>query len=119
MYSTFLENFKPSSRNLKLSSANSFTLEESKICHLGKGYSTTTQSPVEPFPKRQILHSSKLREFANDIFKFDENGRKFSNQVKKHGGVGGKEKLLIMSNFSFSHSVFKRIVLQTQKPGLV
>ena len=28
---------------------------------------------------------------------------------------GGKEKLLIMSNFSFSHSVFKWLVLQTRK----
>ena len=26
-----------------------------------------------------------------------------------------KEKLLVMSNFSFSHSVFKRLVLQTRK----
>ena len=26
-----------------------------------------------------------------------------------------KEKLLIMSNFSFSHSAFKRLVLQTHK----
>ena len=26
-----------------------------------------------------------------------------------------KEKLLITSNFSFSHSVFKRLVLQTRK----
>ena len=24
-----------------------------------------------------------------------------------------------MSNFSFSHSVYKKVVLQTQKPGLV
>ena len=31
-----------------------------------------------------------------------------------------KEKLLVMSSFSFSHSVFKRLVLQTRKkPGLV
>ena len=29
-----------------------------------------------PFPKRQILDSSKLKEFADDNFKFDENGRK-------------------------------------------
>ena len=27
-----------------------------------------------------------------------------------------KEKLLVMSNFSFSHSVFKRLVLQTREP---
>ena len=26
-----------------------------------------------------------------------------------------KEKLLVMSNFSFSHNVFKRLVLQTHK----
>ena len=30
-------------------------------------------------------------------------------------GLWEKEKLLIMSNFSFSHSVFKRLVLQTRK----
>ena len=32
-----LEKFPPFSLNLKLSSANSFSLEESKICCLGKG----------------------------------------------------------------------------------
>ena len=26
-----------------------------------------------------------------------------------------KEKLLVMSNFSFSHSIFKRLLLQTRK----
>ena len=33
----FSRTFCHSDRNLKLSSANSFSLEESKICHLGKG----------------------------------------------------------------------------------
>ena len=28
--------------------------------------------------KQQILDSSKLKQFADDNFKFDENGRKFS-----------------------------------------
>ena len=32
----------------------------------------------KPFPKRQILDSSKLKEFADNNFKFDENGRKLS-----------------------------------------
>ena len=36
----------------------------------------------QPFPKRQILDSSKLKEFADDNLKFDENGRKFSKQVE-------------------------------------
>ena len=37
VFFTHLENFLPFSSNLKLSSANSFTWEESKICYLGKG----------------------------------------------------------------------------------
>ena len=34
VFSTHLDNFLPFSSNFKLSSANSFSLEESKICHL-------------------------------------------------------------------------------------
>ena len=37
VFSIHLENFLPFSANLNLSSANSFNLEESKICPLGKG----------------------------------------------------------------------------------
>ena len=33
------------------------------------------------FPKQQNLDSSKLNEFADDKFKFDKNGRKFSKEV--------------------------------------
>ena len=38
--------------------------------------------------------------------------RKLTKQVEK---TVEQEKLLVMSNFSFSHSVFKRLVLQTGK----
>ena len=31
---------------------------------------------LEPFPKRQILDSSKLKEFADDNFEFDANSWK-------------------------------------------
>ena len=37
VFSTRLDNFQPFSSNLKLSSANSFSLEESKICGLVMG----------------------------------------------------------------------------------
>ena len=37
---------------------------------------------VYPFPERQILDTSKLKEFADDNFKSDEYGRKFSNGEK-------------------------------------
>ena len=67
----------------------------------------------KPFLIRQILDSSKLKEFADDNFKFDENGRKLYERVENTGG--GKEKLLDTSNFSFSQSVFQRLVWQTRK----
>ena len=38
----------------------------------------TTITLFETFPKRQILDSSKLKEFADDNFEVDENGRKLS-----------------------------------------
>ena len=40
----------------------------------------------EPFPKQQILDSSKLKEFADNNFNSDENGRKLSKWVKNTVG---------------------------------
>ena len=38
--------------------------------------------------RRQILDSSKLKEFADDNFKFDENGRKISKWIENTVGKG-------------------------------
>ena len=38
--------------------------------------------------RRQISDSSKLKDFADDNFKSDENGRKLSKQVEKTVGKG-------------------------------
>ena len=38
-----------------------------------------------PFPKPQILDSSKLKEFADDNFKFDDNVEKFSKTIENYG----------------------------------
>ena len=65
-----------------------------------------------PFPRRHILDSSKPKKFADDNLKFDENSRKFSKRVKT---LWEKGKLLVTSNFCFSHSVFKRLEMQTRK----
>ena len=52
---------------------------------------------VKLFPKRQILDSSKLKETADDHFKFDEKGRQFSkreeNTVEK-GEIARYEQFL-------------------------
>ena len=50
--------------------------------------SNTTLLFFLPFPKQQILDSSKLKEFADNNFKCDENGRKFSKQVENAVGKG-------------------------------
>ena len=43
---------------------------------------------TKPMTRRQISDSSKLKEFTEDNFKFDENGRKLSKQVEKNVGKG-------------------------------
>ena len=40
------------------------------------------------FPKRQILDGSKLKEFADDNFRFDESGRKLLKWVENTLGKG-------------------------------
>ena len=40
VFSTCLKSFLPLSTNLKLSSASSFSLEEARICRLGKDFKT-------------------------------------------------------------------------------
>ena len=67
---------------------------------------------------KQTLDSSKLKEFADNNFRFDENSGMFSKRVKKYMEkllvmclwkiLREKEKLLMTSNFSFTHSIFKR-----------
>ena len=42
----------------------------------------------QPFPKWQILDASKLKEFADDNFKFDENDGMFSKRVENTVGKG-------------------------------
>ena len=41
-----------------------------------------------PFPKQQILDSSKLKDIADNNFEFDENGKRFSKRVENTVGKG-------------------------------
>ena len=63
------------------------------------------------FLKQQIEDSCKLKEFADDNFKCDENGRKFSKRVEntvEKGGITHYEQFLLFP-------VFSSLVLQTCK----
>ena len=44
---------------------------------------------IQLFPKQQISDSSKLKWFADDNFRFDENGREFSKRAENTVGKGG------------------------------
>ena len=42
----------------------------------------------KPFPKQQILGFLKLKQFSDDNFKFEQNGRMFSKRVGNTVGKG-------------------------------
>ena len=98
-------------------------MEKNKIGKSGKGQISAPHNFLSkplvalPFPKPQILDSSKPKEFADSNFELSKYGRKFSECVEKTVGNG---EIARYEQFLLSHSVFKSLVLQThKKPGLV
>ena len=74
-----------------------------------------------PITRRQILDSSKLKEFADDNFKFDEICRKLSKQVENTVGKGEIATLRAISPFPivFSKGLFPRGVKRCHCVGIV
>ena len=66
----------------------------------------------KPFPNDIILDCPKLKELQMTIINLIKMADSLSEGQKI---LWEKEKLLVMSNFFFSQSVFKRLVLQTCK----
>ena len=60
----------------------------------------------QPLPKRQILDASKLKELQTTVSNFMTRAESSQNRYKT---LWEKEKLLVMSNFSFFHRVFKKV----------
>ena len=59
-----------------------------------------TSRKFEQLPKRQILDSSKLEDFADDNCKFDENDGKFSKMVEnivRRGEIARYEQFLLFT----------------------
>ena len=118
VFSSSLDNFLPFPSNLKLSSANSFSLEESKICRLVMGYPFTKQSKLKMTMETNVgnkLHLSiNMNQYPHQLFDRNRQFNPFPNnpwfsQVCSTSllkTLWEKEKLLVTSNFSFSCSVF-------------
>ena len=92
-------------------SAICFNSDQSKILSSGNGLTIT---------RRQILDSSKLKEFADDNFKFDKNGRKLSKQVEntvRKGEIARYEQFLLFPQ-CFSKGLFPRGVKRCHCVGM-
>ena len=61
-------------------------------------------------PNDKILGQFKLKAFADDKINVAENFKFVLERVENM--VGKKEKMLVTSILSFSHNVFKRLLLQ-------
>ena len=72
--------------------------------------SIQTRPKMYGFTKPQILDSSKLKEFADSNFKFDENCRKFSKWVVNTIGKG--ESASSPFPTVFSKDLYSRLVKQ-------
>ena len=73
-----------------------------------------------PITGRQILDSSKLKEFAVGNFKFDENGRKLSKRVEntvERGEIARYEQFLLFPPV-FSKGLFPRGVKRCHCVGM-
>ena len=87
------------------------------------GFATLSQlyrgdkSTYPCFSFRQISDSSKLKELADDNFKFDINGRKFSKRVEN---TVGKGEIARYEEFLLFPQCFQNTcTADTSKPGLV
>ena len=67
-------------------------------------------SLVNPFPHYKILDQTKLKVFADDKSNVTKMIISVFDRVEN---IVGKGEIACTSNFSFSHSVFKRLLTQT------
>ena len=95
MFSTHLNNFLPFSSNLKLSSAHSFSLEESKILLFGKGLKQGCQIQ---FTCLTLYHTNLIITQSKMPFQ----------------SIVGKGEMLETSVFYFSHNVFCHSLVKIQ-----
>ena len=75
-----------------------------KILHLVQ-FDGINSRQFNSLPLNKIVHLSKLKAFADDKF----NVTKIMIYVSDLLKIWEKEKMLVTSNLSFSHNVFKRL----------
>ena len=69
-----------------------------------------------PITRRQIFDSSKLKEFADDNFKFDENGKKLSKWV---GNTVGNGEIARYEQFLLFPQCFQKVCFPGESKGVI
>ena len=72
--------------------------------------------PIKPNIRRQILDSSKLKRFADDNSKDDENGRKLSERVEN---TVGKGEITLYEQFLLFPQCFQKACFPGVSKGVV
>ena len=70
----------------------------------------------QPITRQQILDSSKLKEFADDNFKFDENGKKLSKWVEN---TVGKGEIARYDQFLLFQQCFQKVCFPGASKGVI
>ena len=71
---------------------------------------------LKAITRQQILDSSKLKEFADSNFKFEENGRKLSKHVEN---TVGKGEIARYEQFLFFSQCFQKACFPEASRGLI
>ena len=71
---------------------------------------------LNPFPDDKFLDSSKLKEFADNNFKFDVNGRKLSKWVEN---TVGKEEIACYQKFLLFPQCFQKACFPGASKGVI
>ena len=69
-----------------------------------------------PLPDKKILDCSKLKQIEDDIFKFDENSRKFSTRVEN---IVGKVELARYKQFLLFPQCFQKACFLEASKGVI
>ena len=75
-----------------------------------------TRYSINPLPDKKFLDSSKLKEFADNNFKFDENGRKLSKRVEN---TVGKGEIAHYEQFLFFPQSFQKACFPGASKGVI
>ena len=85
-------------------------------CVVGPSNSQWQKNVSLPITSRQILDSSKLKEFLDDNFKFDENGRKLSKKVEN---TVGKREIVRYEQFLLFPQCFQKTCFPGASKGVI